>query len=163
MNLLFSLLVCTLISIYARLKKSLSLSGILGAYLVGMPTFINNNHIFTIGLLVFFFAGSRVTKIKSDLKRKLEDHYLEGGQRNIVQVLCNGLTGAILSILHMIYAEKNACFGIDRIHTTLIVAYLAHYSCCAGDTFASEIGILNKSDPILITTLKRVPPGLTLS
>jgi uncharacterized protein (TIGR00297 family) len=35
----------------------------------------------------------------------------------------------------------------------------SHFACCLGDTLASELGILSKSPPILITTLKPVPPG----
>ncbi|KAI0052212.1 hypothetical protein FA95DRAFT_1483946 [Auriscalpium vulgare] len=34
-----------------------------------------------------------------------------------------------------------------------------HFGCCLGDTLASELGILSTTPPILLTTLKVVPPG----
>ena len=41
----------------------------------------------------------------------------------------------------------------------LIFVVRSHFACCLGDTLASELGILSPTPPILITTLKPVPPG----
>ncbi|KAG0707274.1 integral membrane protein DUF92-domain-containing protein [Suillus ampliporus] len=46
--------------------------------------------------------------------------------------------------------------GLSR---ALIFVTLGHFACCLGDTLASELGILSSRPPILITTLKTVPPG----
>jgi len=43
----------------------------------------------------------------------------------------------------------------------LVVGIIANYACVAADTFSSELGILSKSHPRLITSLsfRKVPPG----
>lgn len=39
------------------------------------------------------------------------------------------------------------------------VAILSSFACVNGDTWASELGILSRSEPVLITNFKRVPKG----
>jgi len=41
----------------------------------------------------------------------------------------------------------------------LVATIVGHFACCLGDTLASELGILSRSPPRLVTTFAVVPPG----
>ncbi|KAI8371437.1 integral membrane protein DUF92-domain-containing protein [Radiomyces spectabilis] len=158
-NFYFAAALSTLVVIYARGGKSLSPSGAFAAFLLGMSTFSSPLWFFTVVLLTFFVVSSKLTKFKAERKRLLEADYDHSSERGFIQVFCNGFTGGVLVALHQWHYQDLSCFDQSPWSVILLWGYIGHYACCAGDTWASELGILNKGWPILITRLKKVPPG----
>lgn len=113
-------------------------------------------------LLAFFFTSSKVTKIGEDRKRRVEEDFKEGGQRNWIQVLANSAIATILVIvLAIMTGGQDQCLDSNdsKVITGIIGGIIGHYCCCNGDTWSSEIGVLSDEQPRLITTLKPVTKG----
>ncbi|KAJ4145157.1 hypothetical protein LMH87_004015 [Akanthomyces muscarius] len=164
--------------VYASAKRSLTPLGLVAA---SVTAFAHAYHPWNLPfalLVAFFLAGSRVTKIKKDVKAKLTLSAAGAsageGPRTHVQVFANSLVASILSILHArqlrqraaAYADPSAanpsgsmCYSYPG--DLLIVGIIANYAAVAADTFSSELGILSSAQPRLITTLglRKVPPG----
>ncbi|EMD34188.1 hypothetical protein CERSUDRAFT_117079 [Gelatoporia subvermispora B] len=144
--------------------------------------------VFGISLIVFYLVGSRATKVGKQLKATLEDGHQEAGYRSASQVLCNSFSalGACMlwsalfvpgSVASRVLAGVWPQLDLEGVRydfnawcpltpppaaawsRRLLFVALGHFACCLGDTLASELGILSRSPPILITTLKPVPPG----
>lgn len=143
-------------------RKSLSTSGALLALLVGF--FLTLAHYsFFFCLFTFFFTSSKATKYRQDIKSKLDEDFKEGGQRNWLQVLCNGGMAMELSLLYLLDVGSSDLPVDFRHHyraSWLGMGVLGAIACCNGDTWASELGtVLGNSEPRLITNLKKVPRG----
>ncbi|EPQ53185.1 hypothetical protein GLOTRDRAFT_117242 [Gloeophyllum trabeum ATCC 11539] len=182
---LIPLSIAALFSAQGLRRGSLSPSGAVTATLIGTLTLAVPLRAFGVSLLSFYLIGSRATKIGKQLKAQLEEGHTEGGQRTGFQVLCNSFSafGAALlweglfvpgSLPALVinwlggtqaptYLSNEWCpvstSVLDGWSRALVFAALGHFACCLGDTLASELGILSKTPPILITTLKPVPPG----
>ncbi|KAL7694424.1 hypothetical protein Plhal304r1_c001g0000121 [Plasmopara halstedii] len=142
-------------------KQSLDVSGAVAACFVGFFT-LASGYRFGLLLLGFYFSGSKLTKVRATVKKQLDANYKTGGQRSARQVLACSLLATSISVYSV------ACYGDDDKpidfmrapgHSYLLASFIGHYACCTADTWASEIGVLSKSEPRLITTLRRVPPG----
>lgn len=84
-------------------------------------------------------------------------------------MFANSGVASILTLLHayqlhqrgqdQTQAHKNTCYSWPG--DLLFVGIIANYAAVAADTFSSELGILSKSRPRLITSLtfRQVPPG----
>ncbi|KAI0309149.1 integral membrane protein DUF92-domain-containing protein [Amylostereum chailletii] len=140
-----------------------------------------------ISLIAFYLMGSRATKAGKARKATLEDgHDTAGaGYRTAAQVFSNsasalvatllwgalhapGFPGArraslVLEVQGTPYAQDEWCPLDPAVSNgwsrALLLVVLGHFACCLGDTLASELDILSETPPILLTTLKTVPPG----
>jgi len=151
-----------IVVIWGHGKKSLSTSGALLALLVGFCLSLAH-YSFFLCMLAFFVTSSKATKYKQEIKKKFEADFKEGGQRNWLQVLCNGGMATQLSLLYLLDIGS-ADLPVDFRHqyraSWLGMAVLGALSCCNGDTWASELGtVLTANQPVLLTTFEKVPKG----
>lgn len=168
----------TLALVYrAYSHKSLTPLGIAAAALTATAHAVHPWNLPFVLLVVFFLAGTRVTKIKKDVKATLtlSSQGSSGGEgpRTHVQVLANSLVASVLTLLHayQINQRKNVLLSGEIPQGTfcyswgtgdiLVIGIIANYAAVAADTFSSELGILSKTAPRLITSwnLRPVPRG----
>lgn len=145
----------SILLLVARAKKHNSLTdlGIFAAIVTGIIHSIHPWSVFLVLLFAFYLSGTKFTKYKHDIKKSLtvssSSEDTEGaGPRNHIQVLANSLIASVLIILHLIYKQD-----------FLVIGIIANYVAVAADTWSSELGILSKSQPILITNFKPCPKG----
>ncbi|XP_037318472.2 transmembrane protein 19 [Pungitius pungitius] len=159
---LFSILVPLMLTARGMKRQSLSYSGALGALLVGFVLTMANYSFFS-ALLAFFITSTKLTRWGGAHKRKLDAEYKEGGQRNWIQVFCNGGVPTELALLYMIEVgpgEMAIDFSRQYTASWMCLSLLGALACSCGDTWASEVGpVLSQSQPRLITTWKEVPAG----
>ncbi|MCJ1250897.1 hypothetical protein MMC30_008125 [Trapelia coarctata] len=152
-------------------NNSLTPAGIIAATITAVVHAIHPWSAFFALLVVFFLGGTAVTKVKHDIKARLT-HSSTGasggeGPRTHVQVLANSLVASVLILLHyrqLLAQEKSGKNSQNCWHygeDLLVVGIVSNYAAVAADTFSSELGILSKSKPRLITSwkLREVPPG----
>ncbi|KAL6608017.1 hypothetical protein ACP70R_041080 [Stipagrostis hirtigluma subsp. patula] len=142
-------------------RRSLDASGGVAGFVV-MAVHIACGYRYGAMLLAFFFTSSRVTKIGEDRKRRVEEDFKEGGQRNWIQVLANSTIATILVLIFaLMTGGQDRCLDSNdsKVITGIIGGIIGHYCCCNGDTWSSEIGVLSEEQPRLITTLKPVRKG----
>ncbi|KAJ4301874.1 hypothetical protein N0V90_003970 [Kalmusia sp. IMI 367209] len=150
-------------------RKSLTPIGIFTAFATAVVHAVHPWSVFFALLAVFFLAGTSATKVKHDIKAKLTQsaNGAAGGKgpRTHVQVLANSLTASILILLHAWQLHKEGTYAKDdrcwrQGSDVLVMGIVANYAATCADTFSSELGILSKSKPRLVTAPWRVvPPG----
>lgn len=171
-----ALFLATFLSIRGYVRTSLSRSGAIAAFSVGFLTF-SSSYLCGWILLSFYLTSTFLTKWRAQEKRRLDSSSTTS--RSARQVLaCSGL-GVLLALVYASYSHESSPLALDvidfescPISSRLLSSYVAHYAVCAGDTWASEIGLLSTSEPWFVLpegttrpytfpylTFRRVPRG----
>jgi uncharacterized protein (TIGR00297 family) len=122
-------------------KKSLSRGGALAAFAVGFLSLAAGLRFGSV-LIVFYKTSSILTKWRGSEKARLEDGHRAGGQRGAGQVFACSLYAVAIAVWFAVARGGDCALGQHRLTTFAHLNILGFFACCAGDTWASEVGIV---------------------
>jgi len=146
--LLFGLIISLVLGVFAFRKEALSKTGTLAAVLLGVTVFVLGGPAWFATLAVFFLTGVFLTSFRAKEKQDVVREFAKGGLRDFWQVLANGGIAGLLALAWSYYKEP-----------LVFYAFLGVIATITADTWATELGILQKGKPRLITTWQPVPVG----
>lgn len=141
-------LIAAAIAAGAWRSGSLSRSGAAAAFVVGTIA-IAAGWMWGALLILYFVSSSLLSRMGAALKAQRSGAIVEkGGARDAAQVLANGAVFALAALLQLIHPSA-----------LWLAAGAGALASSAADTWGTEIGMLSKSFPRLVTTWRRVPTG----
>jgi len=147
-RLVLGLLLSALIAGIGYWRRALSAAGLLGAILVGTLIFGLGGWVWGLLLITFFVSSSWLSHYRQAAKEAISDKFAKGSRRDLGQVLANGGLGVLLAV----------AFAL-RPDSLFFAAFLGVMGAVNADTWATELGILSRVPPRLITTGQEVPAG----
>ncbi len=144
----WGLALSALIGGLAYRRRSLSGSGLLGAVLVGTPILGLGGWVWGMVLITFFVSSSWLSHYRQAAKEGVADKFAKGSRRDLGQVLANGGLGALLAVAFAIKPEP-----------LFFAAFLGVMGSVNADTWATELGVLSRAAPRLITSGEERPAG----
>ena len=138
-----------LVSLAAYQLRSLSPQGALTATILGTVIFGLGGLGWAALLLAFFISSSALSKLFKRQKAALEEKFSKGAKRDAAQVLANGGIAGLFVVAHAIWPEAAWPWA----------AFAGALAAANADTWATELGVLSKTAPRLITTGQPVERG----
>ena len=150
MQILYGLLLATIVAYLAYRAHSLNKSGAVAALIVGTVVFGLGGLKWAILLLIFFVTSSGLSRAFKRRKQGLNEKFSKGHERDAGQVLGNGGIATLFVVVHALYPESIIGW----------VGFAAALAAVNADTWATELGVLNPTPPRMITNPgKRVEKG----
>jgi len=147
-QLALGLLLGVAVALGARRASMLTGGGAIAAATLGALTFGIGGLAPSILLLTFFLSSSLLSRQGSERKQSLAERSAKGSKRDEWQVLANGAVPALLAVGYGLTDQSLWLVGV----TGALAASNA-------DTWATEIGVLARNRPRMITNLRAVEAG----
>ena len=143
-----TILTLIFIAILVIKLKILDIYGSLIAIFIGISVLFGIGLNGLILLFAFFILTHFLTKYKYHDKRRTGLAQSKGGTRAWTNVLANGICTSLFALSYYF-------FNLE----ILLISFITSISIATGDTISTEIGLLSKHKPRLITTLRKVESG----
>ena len=136
-------------------RGALNGSGVVGAALIGTLIFGLGGWEWGILLIAFFVSSSALSFYRAREKQGLAEKFAKGHRRDLGQALANGGVAALLAVLSHFLSP----FPGEGRGGLWFVACAGALAAVNADTWATELGVLSRTSPCLITTGRRVEVG----
>lgn len=146
-----AVLVCSILGAVSFKLKFVSFSGLIAAFFIGVLIFVfpPEGWKWFVIILIFHAVAAQFTKYKYEMKRRKGFAQEKGGARAWPNIVANGVVATLFAV-----AGGFSSLGV------FLFGFIGAVSTATADTLATEIGLLNKDKPRLITNLrKEVPAG----
>ena len=138
-----------LLAALALAARAVSVSGAIVGIALGTSLYATGGTDAFLLLLTFFVVGTLATRVGLARKRALGIEERRGGRRGPANALANTSVGVLCAFLAGATARRDLA----------LAALAGAFATAAFDTVSSEIGKAFGRRTVLVTTLRRVPPG----
>ena len=148
-QLAFGVLLGAAVVYLAYRLRLLNRGGAIAAALLGAAVFGLGGLGWAVLLLAFFLSSSALTRLFGVQKRGLEAQFSKGGRRDAAQVLANGGFAGLFVLLHAAFPAAIWPWA----------GFAGALAAVNADTWATELGVLSRAQPVLITSRRLVERG----
>lgn len=142
-------LLAVIIAAAAYAARSLSRSGALAAFTLGTIVFGFGGLRWALLLLLFFVSSSALSRLFKARKSIIEEKFSKGSRRDATQVAANGGIAGMFVLLHLAFPAAAWTW----------LGFAGALAAANADTWSTELGVLSREPPRLLTNWQRVERG----
>ncbi len=131
-------------------RGSLDPGGAGAGVILGTVIFVCGGPLFWIVLMAFFISSTALGSVGRSEKESLKKTHQKGGRRDMLQVLANGGVGGLCALFYKLTGNPAWAIG-----------FAVSFASSNSDTWASELGVLSRRQPVSLLTLRPVTRGVS--